>query len=242
MFYRASRIPSRTTSIHLFRYNPDVARRFPVRTVSQSIRLLFHRYSRRWRTDITDTVQGSWHCKKGWEIWWIRPFSWGKCECEFCKTYWWLHPLTTLKDRKRGIQNSLQKCQPHHGLYRLWQMPPLGQSANNGTGDCTQSLVWARWESFRVCPLPSCQRQRCAYQWLSPRTNVNLLQRSEVVALINTLFRLSESLSAVEEFRRMWRALDEPSSQRIVSEIEDTTSAQVCFIWTCPISMSWMPP
>ena len=66
----------------------------------------------------------------------------------------------------------------------------------------------------------------------SPRTNVNLLQRSEVVALINTLFRFSESLSAVEHFRQMWRALDEPSSQRIVS-----AAVQVCSLWTtCLIS------
>jgi hypothetical protein len=39
-----------------------------------------------------------------------------------------------------------------------------------------------------------CLRQHAADHYLSPRTNINLLQRSEVVALINTLFRFSESL------------------------------------------------
>ncbi|KAF8904497.1 hypothetical protein CPB84DRAFT_1845438 [Gymnopilus junonius] len=40
---------------------------------------------------------------------------------------------------------------------------------------------------------------------LDPRTNSDLLHRSEVVALMNTLFRFSESLQAVEDFRTMWR-------------------------------------
>lgn len=34
--------------------------------------------------------------------------------------------------------------------------------------------------------------------------NPDLLQRSEVVALINTLHRLTESLKFLEEFRHMW--------------------------------------
>jgi len=39
---------------------------------------------------------------------------------------------------------------------------------------------------------------------LDPSTNSNLLSRSEVVALINTLHRFSESLNAVNDFRDMW--------------------------------------
>ena len=38
----------------------------------------------------------------------------------------------------------------------------------------------------------------------SPKINPDLLQRSEVVALFNVLLRISESLSAVEDFRRMY--------------------------------------
>lgn len=38
----------------------------------------------------------------------------------------------------------------------------------------------------------------------SPKLNPNLLQRSEVVALFNTLHRVTESLAAVEDFRRIY--------------------------------------
>ena len=38
----------------------------------------------------------------------------------------------------------------------------------------------------------------------SPKVNPDLLQRSEVVALFNTLHRVSESLAAVEDFRKMY--------------------------------------
>jgi len=58
---------------------------------------------------------------------------------------------------------------------------------------------------------------------LNPQTNHDLLQRSEVVALINTLFRFSESLKAVEDFRRMWRNLDSSDTQTIVTEIDKMT-------------------
>ena len=56
----------------------------------------------------------------------------------------------------------------------------------------------------------------------SPHTNANLLQRAEVVALFNTLYRFSESLDAVEEFRRLWKDRDVDSaetetSKRVVS-------------------------
>jgi len=42
---------------------------------------------------------------------------------------------------------------------------------------------------------------------LDPTSNSNLLSRSEVVALINTLHRFSESLNAVGDFRKMWAAI-----------------------------------
>lgn len=47
---------------------------------------------------------------------------------------------------------------------------------------------------------------------LDPRSNRNLLTRSEVVALINTLHRFAESLHAVNLFRGMWAAEHEPHS------------------------------
>jgi len=59
---------------------------------------------------------------------------------------------------------------------------------------------------------------------LDPKSNSNLLQRSEVVALINTLFRFSESLKAVDDFRKLWTKLDRKDSDKIVSETERSTS------------------
>ena len=51
----------------------------------------------------------------------------------------------------------------------------------------------------------------------SPHSNRNLLTRSEVVALINTLHRFAESLHAVNLFRGMWAAEYEPHSINDVS-------------------------
>ncbi|KAF8482907.1 endoplasmic oxidoreductin [Russula ochroleuca] len=55
---------------------------------------------------------------------------------------------------------------------------------------------------------------------LDPRLNANLLQRSEVVALINTLHRFSESLHAVDVFRRLWRESSAEESAKLVREAE----------------------
>ncbi|KAF9568061.1 endoplasmic oxidoreductin [Agrocybe pediades] len=59
---------------------------------------------------------------------------------------------------------------------------------------------------------------------LDPHTNSDLLQRSEVVALMNTLYRFSESLQAVEEFRTMWRALDQKEADKMVKKAEKNTA------------------
>lgn len=48
-----------------------------------------------------------------------------------------------------------------------------------------------------------------------------------MVALFNTLFRFSESLKAVDDFRRDWQALDMDESQKIITETEKSTSARV---------------
>lgn len=55
---------------------------------------------------------------------------------------------------------------------------------------------------------------------LDPRNNQNLLQRSEVVALINTLHRFSESLHLVEQFRDMWKRVGHHDSERLIHEAE----------------------
>ncbi|KAH9949541.1 endoplasmic oxidoreductin [Amylocystis lapponica] len=62
---------------------------------------------------------------------------------------------------------------------------------------------------------------------LDPQVNSNLLQRSEVVALINTLHRLTESLYAVNNFRRMWAEADSHEEARL---IEDATATSDFFV------------
>ncbi|KAF7376325.1 Endoplasmic oxidoreductin-1 [Mycena sanguinolenta] len=55
--------------------------------------------------------------------------------------------------------------------------------------------------------------------------NHNLLQRSEVVALINTLHRFSESLEAVENFREMWKATSADEGEKLIVEAERAAAA-----------------
>ncbi|EGN99657.1 hypothetical protein SERLA73DRAFT_51799 [Serpula lacrymans var. lacrymans S7.3] len=55
---------------------------------------------------------------------------------------------------------------------------------------------------------------------LNPHSNTKLLQRSEVVALVNTLHRFSESLEAVEDFRKMWKETGDFDSRRLINEAE----------------------
>ncbi|KAH9931060.1 endoplasmic oxidoreductin [Epithele typhae] len=51
---------------------------------------------------------------------------------------------------------------------------------------------------------------------LDPKANVNLLQRSELVALMNTLHRLVESLHVVQNFRRMWSEANADEEARLL--------------------------
>ncbi|EAU91768.2 endoplasmic oxidoreductin-1 [Coprinopsis cinerea okayama7 len=60
---------------------------------------------------------------------------------------------------------------------------------------------------------------------LSPQSHV--LQRTEIVALMNTLFRFSESLKAVDDFRKMWKELDADETQSLASKAESTATALV---------------
>ncbi|KAL0577628.1 endoplasmic oxidoreductin-1 [Marasmius crinis-equi] len=61
---------------------------------------------------------------------------------------------------------------------------------------------------------------------LDPNSNHNLLQRSEVVALINTLHRLSESLEAVNQFRKMWSEIDSTETEHLIQEAEKAVTGQ----------------
>lgn len=44
----------------------------------------------------------------------------------------------------------------------------------------------------------------------SAKTNPSLFERSEIIALINTINRFSESLRAVDKFRKMYQAKTNP--------------------------------
>ena len=58
----------------------------------------------------------------------------------------------------------------------------------------------------------------------SPRHNSNLLSRAELVALVNTLHRLSESLYYVNSFRKMWAETDKLEEQRLLKGAEQLVS------------------
>ncbi|TCD64625.1 hypothetical protein EIP91_003859 [Steccherinum ochraceum] len=60
---------------------------------------------------------------------------------------------------------------------------------------------------------------------LDPRLNANLLSRSEVVALINTLHRFSESLAAVNVFREMWAEADEQEAKEMIREAQHAVAS-----------------
>ncbi|KAI1794119.1 endoplasmic oxidoreductin [Ganoderma leucocontextum] len=55
---------------------------------------------------------------------------------------------------------------------------------------------------------------------LDPKSNANLLQRSEVVALMNVLHRLVESLHMVQHFRRMWAESGVEEEARLIKVAE----------------------
>lgn len=58
--------------------------------------------------------------------------------------------------------------------------------------------------------------------FFSPKANPNLLQRAEIVALINTLHRFSESLHAVDVFRAMWQKDEDPTTLLKDNQAEKT--------------------
>jgi ERO1-like protein beta len=57
----------------------------------------------------------------------------------------------------------------------------------------------------------------------SPYKNRNLLQRSEVVALFNTLHRFSESLHVTDVFRDMWKESNADATSSILDKVESRT-------------------
>lgn len=68
----------------------------------------------------------------------------------------------------------------------------------------------------------------------SPRVNANLLSRNEVVALINTLHRFSESLAAVNDFRRMWADADEKEAKQMIQEAQKSMESPFKVLFLIP--------
>ncbi len=63
--------------------------------------------------------------------------------------------------------------------------------------------------------------------YVSPKANANLLSHTEVVALINTLHRFSESLRYVDDFRQMWADTTEEQSQNLIHDAEKAVIGHV---------------
>lgn len=59
---------------------------------------------------------------------------------------------------------------------------------------------------------------------LDPRVNPDLLQRSEVVALFNTLHRISESLASVDDFRKEYAATQTETEPRLIVRKKTVTA------------------
>ena len=60
----------------------------------------------------------------------------------------------------------------------------------------------------------------CSWERYSPKLNHDLLTRSEVVALMNTLHRFTESLRAVNDFRKMWAREAHSQKGKLLAGVE----------------------
>lgn len=100
---------------------------------------------------------------------------------------------------------------------RLW-----GKVQTTGIATALKVLFELDTMALECVPFPSrpsVSRYSCLC-FLSPKSNANLLQRSEVVALINVLHRLVESLHMVQDFRRMWAETGVEEEARLIKVVE----------------------
>jgi hypothetical protein len=107
------------------------------------------------------------------------------------------------------------------------QVPTVGESPDNGDRYSNEDPLRGRREGAQVSPRHISVKAtdiQFGRQFHSPKTNPNLLTRSEVVALINTLHRLSESLHAVRIFREMWAQTGDEDSERLIRDAEKAAS------------------
>lgn len=89
---------------------------------------------------------------------------------------------------------------------------------------CTKCRLWGKIQTTGVATA-----LKILFEFdeatLDPRINPNLLQRAEVVALLNTLHRFSESLHAAEMFQGMWEEESGTPSKSTPSAPQETSSA-----------------
>jgi hypothetical protein len=98
----------------------------------------------------------------------------------------------------------------------------VGEVTGLGPGHCAEDTVRAGREGFKVSY--SLQSEHAD---VSPKINPDLLQRSEVVALFNTLHRTSESLAAVEQFRQMYKDTQDAEAAAAKTRAEEKLKAKV---------------
>jgi hypothetical protein len=107
---------------------------------------------------------------------------------------------------------------------RLW-----GKVQTTGLGVALK-ILFELDEKTLECVLSVCRTDYLSNAeavFTSPTSNWNLLQRSEVVALINTLHRFSESLEMVDDFRALWRESSATESARLLQDVADATHTRV---------------
>lgn len=90
---------------------------------------------------------------------------------------------------------------------RLW-----GKLQVSGIGTALKILFELDDKALEYVP-PLVRSSNVANPYGSPKINPDLLQRSEVVALFNTLHRISESLASVEQFRQIYAATQKAETE-----------------------------
>jgi len=114
-------------------------------------------------------------------------------------------------------------------------MQIMGKVAGLGLGNGLEDPFRAGREGFEVSPLYAHVLHNTDRP-NSPRVNPDLLQRSEVVALFNTLHRTTESLEAVDVFRKMY-AETQAAEAKAVTRRKERQARKVGFtglMFRCP--------
>lgn len=102
---------------------------------------------------------------------------------------------------------------------RLW-----GKVQTSGVGTALKILFELDEKALEYVFLLWLDQLNYSLEHDSPKLNHNLLSRSEVVALINTLHRFAESLHAVNEFRDMWQREETAQKGKLLEKVDEASS------------------